>query len=63
MNPSSTPRLLAAVLASFALVGLVLAGPAESRVPRAHVAEASHAGWPTITGMTLMNKRNQSRPL
>ena len=72
MSPSSIPRLLAAVLCSFALIGLALAGPAESRAPRAHVAEASlrahvaeasHAGWPEITGMTLMDKRNQSRPL
>jgi hypothetical protein len=60
---ASTPRLLAAVLASLALAGLALAGPAESRAPRAHVAEASHVGWPAITGMTLMDKRNQSRPL
>jgi Ca2+-binding RTX toxin-like protein len=26
-------------------------------------ANTSHAGWPTINGMLLMNKRDQSRPL
>ncbi len=26
-------------------------------------AKASHAGWPKITGMLLMNRRDQSRPL
>jgi RTX calcium-binding nonapeptide repeat (4 copies) len=26
-------------------------------------AKASHAGWPKITGMLLMNSRDQSRPL
>ena len=25
--------------------------------------KASHAGWPRITGMLLMNSRDQSRPL
>lgn len=29
----------------------------------AAVANTSHAGWPAITGMLLMNKRDQSRPL
>jgi hypothetical protein len=27
------------------------------------VANTSHAGWPRITGVLLMNKRDQSRPL
>ena len=27
------------------------------------VANTSHAGWPRINGMLLMNKRDQSRPL
>src|SRR2546429_5350071 len=33
-------------------------------VPAAVVsAKASHAGWPRITGMLLMNSQGQSRPL
>ncbi|HEX4108853.1 MAG TPA: hypothetical protein VHX88_12000 [Solirubrobacteraceae bacterium] len=41
------------------LTAALLAAPA----PAAHTAQASHAGWPPITGMLLMNKDNQSRPL
>ncbi|HEY5195357.1 MAG TPA: hypothetical protein VIJ39_15990 [Solirubrobacteraceae bacterium] len=32
-------------------------------MPRARLAEASHAGWPSITGMLLQNSTNESRPL
>jgi Ca2+-binding RTX toxin-like protein len=31
--------------------------------PAAALANASHAGWPPLTGMLLMNKYDQSRPL
>ncbi|MGA9876074.1 MAG: hypothetical protein WBQ21_09715 [Solirubrobacteraceae bacterium] len=31
--------------------------------PVAGIAEASHAGWPTITGMLLQNSTNENRPL
>jgi Ca2+-binding RTX toxin-like protein len=57
--------LCAAVLAvSFALGGSALARSAEKGVaPRARIAEASHAGWPSITGMLLQNSTNESRPL
>jgi hypothetical protein len=34
-----------------------------SVAPTARIAEASHAGWPTITGMLLQNSTNESRPL
>lgn len=30
---------------------------------RAHSANVSHAGWPAITGMLLMNRANRGRPL
>jgi hypothetical protein len=43
-------------------VGALGAAPSLA-APRARTAEASHAGWPAITGMLLMNKRDQSRPL
>ena len=39
----------------------VVFGLAVSAVPA--VASTSHAGWPSITGMLLMNKQDQSRPL
>jgi Ca2+-binding RTX toxin-like protein len=32
-------------------------------LPAAASGKASHAGWPKITGMLLMNGANQSRPL
>ena len=57
-------RCLAALFASLALTGSSLAVAAKSRAPRtARVANTSHAGWPPITGMTLLNKNDQSRPL
>jgi Ca2+-binding RTX toxin-like protein len=31
--------------------------------PRARIAEASHLGWPSITGMLLQNSTNANRPL
>ena len=57
-------RCLAALLAPLALSAPALALAAESRAPTtAHVANTSHAGWPPITGMTLLNKNDQDRPL
>jgi len=43
---------LAAVWAAFALLA-----------PAAALANTSHAGWPPITGMLLINKYDQDRPL
>jgi Ca2+-binding RTX toxin-like protein len=49
-----TPRLPLSLLA--VAVGLLtLAGPV--------VAKTSHDGWPRISGVLLMNKQDQSRPL
>jgi Ca2+-binding RTX toxin-like protein len=42
----------------FALVALVLGVPAA-----ATWANTSHAGWPAIDGMLLINKQDQARPL
>jgi hypothetical protein len=53
--------LLAATLA---LGASVFARSAEARVSEpARLAEASHFGWPAITGMLLQNSTNESRPL
>jgi Ca2+-binding RTX toxin-like protein len=49
-----TSRLPLAALALLAGL-LTTAGPA--------VANTSHEGWPAITGVLLMNKQDQSRPL
>ena len=46
------------ILMSFAALVLALAVGAASAG-----ANTSHAGWPQITGMLLMNKADQSRPL
>jgi hypothetical protein len=44
--------------------GLGFARPGHGGVaPTARIAQASHAGWPTITGMLLQNSTNESRPL
>jgi Ca2+-binding RTX toxin-like protein len=40
-----------------------LAQSAETQTPPARIAEASHLGWPTITGMLLQNATDASRPL
>ena len=57
-------RYPAALLAALALSGSALAVAAKSGAPRtAHAANTSHAGWPPITGMTLLNKNDQNRPL
>jgi Ca2+-binding RTX toxin-like protein len=54
--------LLAASL-TLTLGGSTVARSVAASAPRARVAEASHAGWPTITGMLLQNSTNESRPL
>ena len=52
-----TPLLRTLVLAvAVGLLTVVLAAPAAR-------ANTSHAGWPRITGVLLMNKQDQSRPL
>ncbi|HEU4978513.1 MAG TPA: hypothetical protein VFT42_06435 [Solirubrobacteraceae bacterium] len=45
------------------LVPLVLAAAATLALNAPAMANTSHAGWPAITGMLLMNKQDQSRPL
>ncbi len=52
-----------ALAMSMALGGSALADSAQRSGPRARLSEASHAGWPTITGMLLQNSTNESRPL
>lgn len=47
--------------APLAVLAILLAAPG-FLAARAH-AKASHAGWPPITGLLLMNKQDQSRPL
>jgi hemolysin type calcium-binding protein len=61
MGSLGSIRRLKAVVAT-AVIGavsttLALIGPA------AALANTSHAGWPPITGMLLINKYDQSRPL
>jgi hypothetical protein len=51
--PLRTPRTL---LAATALVGALA-------LPVAAVANTSHDGWPRITGVLVMNKQDQSRPI
>ena len=45
---------------ALALLCLLLAALAAATVA---AAKTSHAGWPAINGMLLMNKLDQSRPL
>lgn len=52
-----------AIAVSLAFSGSAFARPAKAPAPRARIAEASHLGWPTITGMLLQNSTNASRPL
>jgi RTX calcium-binding nonapeptide repeat (4 copies) len=37
--------------------------PAQSTETKARVAEASHAGWPQVNGMLLLNAGDENRPL
>jgi Ca2+-binding RTX toxin-like protein len=48
-------RFIVSLLAGIAFALTALSGTAG--------ANTSHAGWPQITGMLLMNKQDQSRPL
>ena len=48
-------RLLASLASALLALCLWAPGPAAGK--------ASHAGWPKITGMLLMNSQDQSRPL
>lgn len=52
-----------AITVSLALGGAALARSADRQAPRARSAEASHLGWPAITGMLLQDQPGQSRPL
>lgn len=51
------PRLPPSLLVFCCALALLLAGVA------AALANTSHAGWPEINGMLLMNKLDQNRPL
>jgi hypothetical protein len=51
------------VAVSLTLGGSAFGRSAKRRAPQARIAEASHAGWPEITGMLLQNSTNESRPL
>jgi Ca2+-binding RTX toxin-like protein len=57
--------LYACLLAATLTLGAaVFTRSAEGQVSaRARTAEASHLGWPTITGMLLQNSTNENRPL
>ena len=55
-------RRLRGVLALAATLAAAMSSPLGLFAPAA-LANTSHAGWPAITGMLLMNKFDQSRPL
>jgi Ca2+-binding RTX toxin-like protein len=52
-----------AIAVSLMLGGSAFARSAEASAPQARIAEASHLGWPSITGMLLQNSNNENRPL
>ena len=54
MEYTSTPRMLRIIAIAVAVTGLLSAS--------AH-AKTSHAGWPTIDGVLVMNRQDESRPL
>jgi len=62
-SPTDRPRRAVRAL-TLTPVTILLSGLCWLFVP-AGISEAntSHAGWPAITGVLLMNKRDQSRPL
>jgi Ca2+-binding RTX toxin-like protein len=64
-RPTSHITLYACLLAATLMLGAaVFTCSAEGQVSiRARTAEASHLGWPTITGMLLQNSNNENRPL
>lgn len=56
--------LLAGVaVACLTFCGSAFAHSIEQSVPRGQIAEASHLGWPEITGMLLQDQPGQNRPL
>jgi RTX calcium-binding nonapeptide repeat (4 copies) len=65
VRPDHHIALCACLLAAtLTLSAVVFARSAEGQVNvRARTAEASHLGWPTITGMLLQNSNNKNRPL
>jgi RTX calcium-binding nonapeptide repeat (4 copies) len=64
-RPNSHNAFYACLLAATLTLGVtVFARSAEGQVSvRARTAEASHLGWPQITGMLLQNSNNENRPL
>jgi Ca2+-binding RTX toxin-like protein len=64
-RPNNYSPLRAYLLAATLMLGaVVFACSAEAQVSvRARTAEASHLGWPEITGMLLQNSNNENRPL
>jgi Ca2+-binding RTX toxin-like protein len=57
-------RCACLLVAALALGTTAFARSAEGQVSMwARTAEASHLGWPTITGMLLQNSNNENRPL
>jgi Ca2+-binding RTX toxin-like protein len=58
-------RALPIIAVAGVAISLTLTGtaPARPETVKARIAEASHAGWPEINGMLLMNAGNESRPL
>lgn len=52
-----------AIVASLMLGGSAFGHSAEVQSPHARSAQASHLGWPEITGMLLQNSTNENRPL
>jgi hypothetical protein len=64
-RPNSHIAVYTCLLAATLTLGAaVSARSAEGRTSvRARTAEASHLGWPTITGMLLQNSNNENRPL
>ncbi|HEX4116836.1 MAG TPA: hypothetical protein VHY18_13300 [Solirubrobacteraceae bacterium] len=65
VRPNNHIAFCACLLAATLALGAgVFARSAEGQVSvRARTAEASHLGWPTITGMLLQNSTNENRPL
>src|SRR5689334_6983337 len=55
-TPSRTTSSMRRLLMPLALLALFVPASASS-------GDASHVGWPEISGMLLMNSRDQSRPL
>ncbi|HEY3969861.1 MAG TPA: hypothetical protein VGL79_00550 [Solirubrobacteraceae bacterium] len=65
VRPNTNIALCACLLAAMLTLGAaIFARSAEGQTSRrAHTSEASHLGWPEITGMLLQNSNNENRPL